>query len=58
MYLCYNKKHFEKGGINMNLSYEEFIKLIPEDTKEYIEDVLRSITQFIILNKKIYNRVC
>lgn len=38
----------------MNLSYEEFIKLIPEDTKEYVEDVLRSITQFIILNRKIY----
>lgn len=38
----------------MNLSYEEFIKLIPEGTKEYVEDVLRSITQFIILNRKIY----
>lgn len=39
----------------MNLSYEEFIKLLPEGTKEYVEDVLRSITQFIILNRKIYN---
>ena len=38
----------------MNLSYEEFIKLLPEGTKEYVEDVLRSITQFIILNRKIY----
>ena len=38
----------------MNLSYEEFIKLLPESTKEYVEDVLRSITQFIILNRKIY----
>lgn len=38
----------------MNLSYEEFIKLLPEDTKKYVEDVLRSITQFIILNRKIY----
>lgn len=38
----------------MNLSYEEFIELIPEGTKEYVEDVLRSITQFIILNRKIY----
>ena len=38
----------------MNLSYEEFIELIPEDTKEYVEDVLRSITQFIILNRKMY----
>ena len=55
MYLCYNKNHFEKGGeIIMNLSYEEFIKLLPEGTKEYVEDVLRSITQFIILNRKIY----
>ena len=38
----------------MNLSYEEFIKLLPEGTKEYVEDVLRSITQFIILNRKMY----
>ena len=38
----------------MNLSYEEFIKLIPEDTKEYVEDVLRCITQYVILNRKMY----
>lgn len=38
----------------MNLSYEEFIELIPEDTKEYVEDVLRCITQYVILNRKMY----
>ena len=38
----------------MNLSYEEFIELIPEDTKEYVEDVLRCITQHVILNRKMY----
>lgn len=38
----------------MNLSYEEFIKLLPEDTKEYVEDVLRCITQYVILNRKMY----
>ena len=38
----------------MNLSYEEFIKLIPKDTKEYVEDVLRCITQYVILNRKMY----
>lgn len=34
----------------MNLSYEEFIKLIPEDTKEYVDIVLKYISRYIVHN--------
>lgn len=32
----------------MNLSYEEFIKLIPKDTKEYVDIVLKYISRYIV----------
>lgn len=32
----------------MNLSYEEFIKLIPKDTKKYVDIVLKYISRYIV----------
>ena len=38
----------------MNLSYEEFIKLIPEDTKKYVDIVLKYMDGYIVRNNDIY----
>lgn len=38
----------------MNLSYEEFIKLLPEGTKEYVDIVLKYMDGYIVRNNDIY----
>lgn len=41
----------------MNLSYEEFIKLIPEETKKYVNNVLKCLNQYVIGRSNIYKEI-